>query len=197
MLPYSEACERNKDPILAVLRTAFATRHAVLEVGSGTGQHAVYFSSALRQLSWQPTEQRDHLTDLAQRVADSGLANLRAPVELDVTQPHWPALTVDAVFSANTLHIMSWPAVEAMFAGLAKVLVAGSSVCIYGPFNYDGRYTSPSNERFDDWLRARDPQSGIRDLGAVCGLAAEHRLELVADHDLPSNNRLIVFESAA
>ena len=195
MLPHSEACVRNQAPILAVLRTALASHREVLEIGSGTGQHAVSFAAALPHLSWQPTDRHEHLAGLAQRVAESGLSNLRPPMGLDVSWPEWPSTRADAIFSANTLHIMAWPAVQGMFKGVARLLGTGGTVCIYGPFNYDGRYTSPSNEQFDGWLRARDPESGIRDLGAVCCLATVHGLELRADHDLPANNRLIVFES--
>lgn len=195
-LPFSEACERNKDPILAVLRTAFASCFTVLEVGSGTGQHAVHFAAALSHVTWQPSERAEHLAGLSARIRHAGIPNLRRAVELDVTQPDWPVSRTDAIFTANTLHIMSWPQVEAFFAGLQRTLKAGGTAGIYGPFNYDGRYTSPGNEQFDAWLRARDPDSGIRDQNDVSKLAARHDLKLRQDDALPANNRLLIFESA-
>ena len=194
MLPVSDACERNKEPILSVLRACFADRTLVLEIGSGTGQHAVYFARHLPHLAWQPTEQLNYLPDLAARVRLEGGANLRPPTVLDVRQAVWPARSVDAVFTANTLHIMSWPAVLALYRGVAEVLVPGGVLCVYGPFRYGGEYTSESNGEFDRMLKERDPSSGIRDIEAVCELAGPYGLSLVADHDLPANNRLLVFD---
>jgi SAM-dependent methyltransferase len=193
MLPVSDACERNKEPILSVLRVCFADRAHVLEIGSGTGQHAVHFARHLPHLAWHPTEQLTYLPDLAARVRFEGGANLQAPTVLDVRQAVWPARSVDAVFTANTLHIMSWTAVGALYRGVAAVLVAGGVLCIYGPFRYGGEYTSESNREFDLMLQERDPLSGMRDIGAVSDLAASYGLSLVADHDLPANNRLLVF----
>ncbi len=194
MLPVSDACERNKDPILAVLRACFAARSRVLEIGSGTGQHAVYFARHLPHLTWHPTEQLNYLPDLAARIRLEGGANLRPPTVLDVRQAVWPARSVDAVFTANTLHIMSWDAVGALYRGVAQVLAPGGLLCVYGPFSYGGQYTSESNRAFDRMLRERDPLSGIRDLEALRELAAPLGLSLVADHDLPVNNRLLEFE---
>jgi SAM-dependent methyltransferase len=194
MLPVSDACERNKEPILSVLRACFADRTLVLEIGSGTGQHAVYFARHLPHLAWQPTEQLNYLPDLAARVRLEGGGNLRAPTVLDVRQAVWPARSVDAVFTANTLHIMSWPAVVALYRGVAEVLAPGGVLCVYGPFRYGGEYTSESNGEFDRMLKERDPSSGIRDIEALCELAGPYGLSLVADHDLPANNRLLVFD---
>jgi cyclopropane fatty-acyl-phospholipid synthase-like methyltransferase len=193
MLPFSEACERNKAPILAVLRTAFAERTHVLEIGSGTGQHAVHFAAHLTQLTWHPTEQLAYLSDLAARVKLEGGRNLRAPTVLDVRQSVWPLRSADAIFTANTLHIMSWPEVTAMFRGLGDILTPGGVVCVYGPFRYHRRYTSSSNEDFDRMLRERDPKSGLRDLDELATLAAQVGLRLHADHDMPANNRLLQF----
>ena len=193
MLPVSEACERNKEPILAVLRTHLAECVQVLEVGSGTGQHAVHFARHLPHLTWQPTEQLSYLPDLAARVRVEGGANLRAPTVLDVRQAVWPARSVDAVFTANTLHIMSWEAVIALIGGVADVLKPGGVLCIYGPFRYGGGYTSESNGQFDRMLRERDPLSGIRDIEALCALTGPYGLSLAADHDLPAYNRLLAF----
>jgi cyclopropane fatty-acyl-phospholipid synthase-like methyltransferase len=193
MLPFSAACERNKDPILDVLRSRFADRGQVLEIGSGTGQHAVHFARALPHLNWHPTEQLAYLADLTERVKLEGPANLRPPTLLDVRQAVWPLRSVDAMFTANTLHIMSWPEVTALFRGSDGVLALGGALCIYGPFRYAGRYTSDSNLDFDRMLQERDPQSGLRDLEAIVPLARECGLRLDADHDLPANNRLLVF----
>jgi SAM-dependent methyltransferase len=193
MLPVSDACERNKEPILSVLRTCFADSAFVLEIGSGTGQHAVYFAHHLPHLAWQPTEQLNYLPDLAARVRLEGGANLRPPTVLDVRQAVWPARSVDAVFTANTLHIMSWPVVVALYRGVAEVLAPGGVLCVYGPFRYGGEYTSESNREFDRMLKERDPLSGIRDIEAVRELAGPYGLSLIADHDLPANNRLLVF----
>jgi SAM-dependent methyltransferase len=193
MLPFSEACERNKGPILEVLRRYFADRSQVLEIGSGTGQHAVHFAAQLTHLAWHPTERLSALPDLAARVQAEGGANLRKPTVLDVRQPVWPMNRVDALFTANTLHIMSWPEVTAMFQGIGGVLAPSGILCIYGPFRYEGRSTSASNLEFDRVLRQRDPQSGLRNMEAVSALAADYGLTLVSDHDLPANNRLVVF----
>jgi len=194
MLPFSEACERNKEPILAVLREAFAAASQVLEIGSGTGQHAVHFAHHLPWLAWQPTDRSEHLESLAARVRQEGPANLLGPLELDVLAPGpWPVTHVDAVFSANTLHIMSWQAVEAAFRGIGTVLRPGGVLAIYGPFCYGGAFTSESNAEFDAFLRARDPDSGIRDAEAVDRLARDQGLELVADHAMPANNQLRVW----
>ena len=193
MLPFSAACERNKDPILEVLRVRFAERAQVLEIGSGTGQHAVHFARTLAQLTWHPTEQLAYLADLAERVKLEGPHNLRPPTLLDVRQSIWPVRSVDAMFTANTLHIMSWAEVMSLFHGIGTVLSPGGVLCIYGPFRYEGRYTSDSNREFDLMLQERDPDSGLRDMQAVTALAQQYGLRLDADHDLPANNRLVVF----
>jgi SAM-dependent methyltransferase len=193
MLPFSAACERNKDPILEVLRLRFADRTQVLEIGSGTGQHAVYFARELSHLAWHPTEQLVYLADLTERVKLEGPANLRVPTLLDVRQAVWPVRIADAIFTANTLHIMSWPEVMALFKGIGAVLAPGGVLCIYGPFRYAGRYTSDSNEEFDRMLQERDPESGLRDIEAVSLLADQYGLHLDAYLDLPANNRLLAF----
>lgn len=193
MLPFSEACERNKEPILAVLREAFADRRRVVEIGAGTGQHAVHFSRHLPRVAWQPTDRAEWLEGLAARVAAEGPPNLLPPVELDVLREPWPAVRGDAVFSANTLHIMSWPAVEALFAGLGRILEPGGVLAVYGPFRYRGAFTTRSNADFDAMLRERDPASGVRDFEAVDALAVAARLALQADHAMPANNQLLVW----
>ena len=192
-MPCSEACERNKGPILEVLRSVFANRSHVLEIGSGTGQHAVHFAAHLEHVTWHPTERLSALPELTARIHAEGRRNLRQPLVLDVRQSVWPLRSVDAVFTANTLHILSWPEVTAMFHGIGGTLTPGGVVCVYGPFRYGGRYTSPSNLEFDRLLRERDPDSGIREIHDLTTLASGFGLRLDADHDLPAYNRLLVF----
>jgi cyclopropane fatty-acyl-phospholipid synthase-like methyltransferase len=194
--PYSEACERNRDPILEVLRRHFADRCHVLEIGSGTGQHAVHFAAALPRLTWQTSDVDSNLPGIRMWLEESGLPNLPQPIELEVTGP-WPEAPFDAIFTANTLHIMSWPEVRALFAALPTVLTTDAVLVVYGPFNYDGRFTSPSNASFDKWLKQRSPYSGIRDFAAVDELARSIGFALVEDRSMPANNRTLVWRRAA
>lgn len=193
MLPHSDASERNKEPILRVLRDAFANCRHVLEIGSGTGQHAVHFALAMPWLVWQPSELAESMPALRKRIFSEGPSNLRAPVVLDVTESPWDVRKVDGVFTANTLHIMHWPQVQALFAGLPAVAKPGTVLAVYGPFRYGGRYTSPSNEDFDGMLKARDPESGIRDFEDVDALARAAGFALAADHAMPANNQTLVW----
>ncbi len=190
--PHSEACERNREPILAVLRRHFADRRRVLEIGSGTGQHAVHFASALPELTWQTSDLEPNLPGIRQRIDASGLANLPPPLTLDVAGD-WPKSRFDAVFTANSLHIMSWANVRAMFGGLATVLMPQAVLAVYGPFNYDGTFTTPSNAAFDARLKQRSPESGIRDFAAVDALARSIGLTLVEDCPMPANNRTLLW----
>ena len=192
MRPFSAACERNRVPILEILARVFADRKAVLEIGSGTGQHAAYFAPALPHLVWHPSDLAEHLAGIRMWTDEAGAPNLRAPIALDVDGP-WPELEADAVFSANTCHIMSWPQVETMFEAIARLLPPGGVFALYGPFKYGGRYTSESNERFDAMLRTDDPKSGLRDLHELLPLAARCALALEEDNAMPANNRLLVF----
>jgi SAM-dependent methyltransferase len=191
--PFSQACENNKQPILSVLRSALADVRNVLEIGSGTGQHAVFFAHAMPWLSWQPSDRVENLPGIRAWCDDTRLANLREPIELDVEMATWPVLQADAVFSANTAHIMSWPAVESFFAGVGSVLASGGVFCLYGPFNYGGAFTSASNAQFDSWLKNRDPRSGIRDFEALDALARAAGLALQSDNAMPANNRTLVW----
>ncbi len=195
--PFSEACEQNKAVILDVLRAELPATGAVLEIGSGTGQHAVYFAGALPALRWIASDVPAHHAGIRAWMDACARENLEGPLALDVRQPHWPVREVAAVFSANTAHIMDWPAVQAMVAGVGRILPAGGVFCLYGPFNYGGAYTSQSNAQFDAWLRARDPASGVRDFEAVDALAREAGLGLRADHAMPANNRTLVWRRAA
>lgn len=190
---YSEACERNRDPILDVISPLFSDRRAVLEVGSGTGQHAVYFAARLPHLVWQCSDCAENLPGIRSWLSDAGLPNTREPLELDVTAD-WPQLQTDAVFSANTTHIMHWPAVEAMFAGIGRLLPANGRFLLYGPFNYGGSYSSDSNARFDAWLKARDPHSGIRDFEALAQLASSAGLEFMKKFSMPANNQILYWQ---
>ncbi len=200
--PFAPACERNREPILSVLRTHFADARHVLEIGSGTGQHAVHFAAAMPWLQWQCSDQAEHLPGIRQWLDDAGLPNTPPPLELGARTTPSPGLYPpppegrrdhDAIFSANTLHIMGWPEVEAFFAGLARLMSAQVTVVVYGPFNYDGTFSSPSNEAFDAWLKARDARSGIRDFEAVDALAQAVGLGLVDDIAMPANNRCLVW----
>ncbi len=193
--PNAPSCERNRDPILDVLRVHFADRQQVLEIGSGTGQHAVHFAAALRQLSWQCSDRVENLPGIRLWLDEAGLPNTPPPVELDVSGS-WPAQRYDAVFSANTLHIMSWDDVEHFFDHLHDVTSPGAKLAVYGPFNYQGRYTSDSNASFDEWLQARGAHMRIRDAEAVDALAEAAGFMLIDDIAMPANNRCRVWQRA-
>jgi len=188
--PFAPACERNRQPILDQLQTIFAEVDSVLEIGSGTGQHAVFFAQHLPHLQWQPSDRAENLAGIAAWCSEVQLPNLRMPIELDVDKP-WPLKTVAAVFTANTLHIMNWRQVQIFFKELARHMTTGSMLAVYGPFNYNGRYTSESNAQFDQWLKMQSPYSAIRDFEAVDALAKGAGLMLVADQEMPANNRLL------
>ncbi|MDP2784181.1 MAG: DUF938 domain-containing protein [Sulfurimicrobium sp.] len=193
MKPFAESCEQNRDPILAVLREVFADRRRVLEIASGTGQHAVYFGQALPHLNWQTSEMAVNHEGIRAWLDEACLSNVLPPLAIDVNQDNWPVTGVDAVFNANTVHIVSWPAVESMFAGIASALEPGGILCLYGPFNHGGNFTSESNARFDVWLKSRDPDSGVRDFEAVNDLAESHGMVLLRDVAMPANNRTLVW----
>jgi len=197
MKPFSQSSEENKEPILEVLREAFATRQRVLEIGSGTGQHAVYFARQLPHLFWQPSELAENLPGIHAWLAEAGLPNVAPPLLLDVERQPWPDSAADVVFSATTAHIISWSQVESLFAGIGALLPAGGVFALYGPFNYGGRFTSDSNARFDQWLKARDPLSGVRDFEAVDALALAAGMTLTRDYDMPANNRTLVWHKTA
>jgi cyclopropane fatty-acyl-phospholipid synthase-like methyltransferase len=187
--PYSAASERNREPILTLLRQWFADRRHVLEVGSGTGQHAVHFAEAMPHLIWQSSDRAENLPDIRLWLDEANLPNTPAPLELDVMGA-WPFWRYDAVFSANTLHIMAWHEVESFFASLPGVTTDDACVAVYGPFNIDGQFTSESNAAFDRDLKIRGAHMGIRDTSEVDGLAASVGFDLVEDVAMPANNRL-------
>ena len=190
--PSSPACERNRDPILAVLREYLAGARRVLEIGSGTGQHAAYFAGHLPQLIWQASDREENLPGIRAWLDEAALPNTPPPLPLDVTGP-WPDDRFDAVFSANTLHIMAWSEVEQLFARLPQVTHSGATLIIYGPFNNDGRYSSESNAAFDRSLRTRGSHMGIRDAEAVGALATRAGFTLIDDIAMPANNRCRVW----
>jgi len=191
-LPFSPSCERNREPILEALRQVLPESGTVLEIGSATGQHAVYFSEQLPGLSWQATDRPEYLPGLERRIHLDGSANTLHPIELDVLE-EWPNGPFAAIYSSNTAHIMSWQAVCAMFAGVARSLLPGGVFCLYGPFNEGGNFTAPSNEAFDKRLREENPEMGLRDLEAIESLGQDHHLNLMLRIQLPANNQLLVF----
>jgi cyclopropane fatty-acyl-phospholipid synthase-like methyltransferase len=191
--PYSASSERNREPILAVLRRHFADRRHVLEIGSGTGQHAVHFAAALPQLVWQSADRAQYLPGIRAWLAEAALANTPEPLMFDVNDLRWPTGPFDAVFSANTLHIMGWAQVERLFARLPEIVTDEAKLAIYGPFNYGGRFTSDSNAAFDARLRAEAAHMGIRDFEAVDALARDAGFTLLEDCAMPANNRCLVW----
>ena len=195
--PYAESSDQNQGPILEVLREALADATRVLEIGSGTGQHAVHFGRHLPHLTWVPTDLADNVPGVRLWLDEAALANVEPPRVLDVRQPAWGVGDVDAVFSANTAHIMDWEGVRAMVAGVGRLLPAGGVFALYGPFHYGGEATSPSNARFDAMLRARDPAMGVRNFEDLDALARRAGLALWRDYAMPVNNRTLVWRKVA
>lgn len=186
--PFAPSCERNREPILEVLRERFAHSTSVLEVGSGTGQHAVYFAAALPHLRWQCSERSEGLAGIRLWLGEASLSNTPAPIALNVAEDHWPADSFDAAFSANTLHIMSWPEVIALFGGLRTALTSRARLVIYGPFLRNGKFSGESDARFDAELRAQSSSMGLRDISAVDALANAAGLHSLQVIEMPSNN---------
>jgi len=204
MKPFSDACEENKAPILHVIQDYFCKATNVLEIGSGTGQHAVFFAKHMPHLQWHCSDQLIYHPGIKQWLADFPGSNITGPHILDVKQANWPLSTSSranssnecftGVFSANTTHIMSWHEVELMFSGISRSLASGGYFCLYGPFNYDGTYSSASNQQFDRYLKNRDPQSGIRDQADLQQLGSCAGMTLINDHEMPVNNRILVWQ---
>ncbi len=192
--PFAEYAERNAAPILEVLRHEFRNCTDVLEIGSGTGQHAVRFAAEMDHLQWQTSDVAQHHDGIGARISDARLPNVRPPLVLDVKTADVPAANYDAVFSSNTAHIMGFDAVIAMFALVGRALRAGGVFCLYGPFRKAGKFNTPSNAAFDTDLRSRDPEMGIRDLEALDGLGAEHGLHRISLYALPSNNMVALWK---
>ncbi|MDM3870427.1 DUF938 domain-containing protein [Porticoccus sp. W117] len=192
--PFSQACENNKSPILDVLKEVFAQSKKVLEVGSGTGQHAVFFAPQLPHLQWHTSDLPDNHSGINHWIDECPSDNLYRPLLLDADMPKWNLEDIDGVFTANTCHIMSWQSVQNLFARVGKILQPGGRFCIYGPFNYNGQYTSESNASFDVWLKEQAPHRAIRDFESINELAEKRQMKLVDDYEMPANNRLLVFE---
>ena len=194
MPPFSQAAENNKNVIGEVLLEAFSSCKLVLEIASGTGQHAVHMGALMPDVIWQTSDLAENHDNIIQRLALEAGENVRRPFALDVAQDDWQVGEVDGAFAANAVHIMSWQHVEALFAGLEKHLAKGGILALYGPYKYGGEYTTESNARFDQWLKDRDAASGIRDFEAVDGLAQNIGLQLQADHKMPANNQLLIWK---
>ena len=194
--PFSQACENNKAPILAQLKHYLATVSEVLEIGSGTGQHSVYFAEHLAHLNWYTSDLAENHPGIRQWHQEAQLANLHPPLLLDLNAP-WPVQQVSAIFTANTLHIVSEPLVERFFEGVDQHLAPSGLLCIYGPFNYQGCFTSESNQRFDAFLKQQDAHSGIRDFEWIEQLARQADLSLERDIAMPANNRLLIFKRSS
>ena len=195
--PFAQSSEENKNVILEQLKKLYKNADSVLEIGSGTGQHAVHFARHLPHLEWQPTELVENIKGIEQWRNEAALNNIKAAKLLDVEMPCWNlSANYDAVFTANTLHIMSIGHVEKLFSGLAAVLKEGGVFCCYGPFNKDGQFTSSSNASFDLWLKQRNPVSGIRDMDELKGFAGNSGMVLIDDIEMPANNRILVWKKA-
>lgn len=194
MRRFSEACERNKGPILDAIKPYLQHSNEVLEIGSGTGQHAVWFAEAMPHLTWHTTDLRENHPSIIAWVETSELPNLRKPRTLDVGQGVWPVNQVDAIFTANTCHIMPWERVRDMFQGANRVLKPGGHLLIYGPFKVNGEYTSESNKEFDESLKQRDPESGLRDYDDMNRAARHNGFSLIQRHEMPANNMLLAYQ---
>lgn len=190
---FSQACDNNKLALLNVLQQQLSKPGSVLEIGSGTGQHAVFFASHLPHLQWQTSDLAQNHPSIQAWIADYTGENVQPPVALDVNQHDWGFDQLEAIFTANTAHIMAWDEVLQMLSGSAQALVPGGKLVIYGPFNYGGEFTSDSNARFNDWLQQQAPHRAIRDFESVCKAAAAHALVLAEDYEMPANNRCLVF----
>ncbi len=193
--PFSESCEQNRDPIGQILQNFTHGRNTVLEIGSGTGQHAVYFSQMFPWLNWQTSDLTVYHAGINSWINDSGLDNVKPPRELDVRE-RWPTEQFDLIFTANTLHIMSTQTVEIMFSKIIHCMHDLSAFLVYGPFNYHGRYTSESNARFDQLLKQKDATSSIKNFEWVRDIAGTSGLDCTNDFTMPANNRILVFEKS-
>lgn len=192
--PFSSAAERNSQPIFEQLMQRLPASCKLLEIGSGTGQHAVYFCQKLTGLIWQPTDRATNIPRLEMKVKTAGIDRILAPLQLDVMLDQWPKGPYDVAYSANTSHIMPWEAVQAMFKGLAGVLDAAACFYLYGPFNLDGEYTAESNRQFDQALRCGESSMGLRDIRDIEKLADSHQFSFKETIAMPANNFILVFK---
>ena len=196
MKPYSEACEQNRHVILDVIKPLLLEKHKVLEVGSGTGQHAIFFAQEMPHLIWHTSDRVENHSGIQQWLDEYSLNNIHPPITLDVSKDVWPNTDVDTIFSANAVHIMAWESVIDLFKNAGTLLPKGAFLILYGPFNYNGKYTSDSNKHFDAWLKNRDPNSGIRDFEAINKLANEANFTFIEDFRMPANNRILQWMKA-
>mgnify|MGYP000447856072 CR=1 FL=1 len=192
---FAPSCERNQTYILSVLQQYLQGRKTVLEIGSYSGQHALYLTKCLPSLVWQPTDIKRYIGDLSENLEPHLSEQLLSPKLLDVSHSgSWSSQNYDVMFTANTLHIMSWSSVIAFFSLAARVMKLSGMLFIYGPFNYHGEFTAPSNAEFDVWLKVRDAESGIRDFEAIQAQAMLNGLSVVEDISMPANNRMLIIK---
>lgn len=191
--PYSESCDQNKLPILSIISPIFSDCSQILEIGSGTGQHAIYFAENMPHLLWRCSDCNPYIEGIKQWIEESKLPNVVTPIILDVSRTSWPKYPIDAVFTANTFHIMNKQDVANFMLGVGKLLNIGAHLVIYGPFNYNGEFTSTSNKSFEQWLKSRDPLSGIKNFEDIESLAIQNGLKLCRDYEMPTNNRILHF----
>ena len=192
--PFSQACENNRAPISQVLERILVDCQSVFEIGSGTGQHAVWFSRAMPHLQWHTSDRIQNHQGIKQWISDSSLENIHQPLDLDVGVGPWPEGLFDAIFTANTAHIMALSEIELMFSGVSKILMSGGLFCLYGPMQYSGLIAAESNRAFDAKLRAVKSTQGIREFNDLNKLATAVGMELIEDNDLPANNQLIIWQ---
>ena len=195
-LPFSPAAERNKVAIFEALQKILNGTETVLEIGSGTGQHCIHFAKSMPDIIWQPSDLPVRLAVTDAVLATAHFSNIKKAIALDANQKHWPALVVDAIYTANTAHIMSWEATQNMIVGSANLLTSEGLLIIYGPFKYEGEFTSESNKLFDFSLKRTNRLQGIRDFEGIERIANKHDLYLEEDIPMPANNRLLVFKKA-
>lgn len=191
---HSSAADNNKQVILEHLKEIFCKKGILLEIGSGSGQHAVFFSNALPHITWQASDRGEYLDSLLKNLVLHAGENVLKPIRLDVGDADWPVRSVDYIYAANVLHIMAKHQVPEFFAGAGKVINPDGILCLYGPYKYQGKFTTESNERFDEWLKARDPASEVRGFEWVCELALSNGLQCMDDFSMPANNQLLVFK---
>jgi len=191
---FAPSCDINKEPILRVLQEVLPPCGVVLEIGSGTGQHAVHFATHLPQHIWQPTELCGNFPSIRAWARERQLPNLRSPLELNlIADTDWPVTSAHAVVCINTIHIVAWRGVVKLFMGAAKILEPGGVLYVYGVCRYATRPLEPSNQAFDELLRARDPEAGVRDFEAIDQLAKDNGFSLLCDRSMPGNNRSIAW----
>lgn len=193
-LPFSPAAERNKSAILEKLQLVLQGSEKILEIGAGTGQHAVHFCQAMHGLQWFPSDLPERISVSNAVISTFGMKNISKAIALDVQQSVWPEISIDVIYTANTAHIMSWEVTQKMLVGAAQLLPENGLLIIYGPFKYAGDFTSESNQMFDASLKRSSPDQGIRDFEAIDRIANKHQLKILHDFEMPANNRMLVYK---